>query len=31
MGKMELEVKVLDIKEEVFRRKIESIGAKLKE
>ncbi len=31
MGKMELEVKVLDIKEEVFRRKIESIGAELKE
>lgn len=29
MGKMELEVKVLDIKEEVFRRKIESIGAEL--
>lgn len=29
MGKMELEVKVLDIKEEVFRKKIESIGAEL--
>lgn len=29
MGKMELEVKVLDINEEAFRRKIESIGAEL--
>ncbi len=29
MSNMELEVKVLDIKEEVFRKKIESIGAEL--
>lgn len=29
MGRMELEVKVLDINEEVFRRKLESIGAEL--
>lgn len=30
MGKMELEVKVLDIKESEFRKKLEAIGAELK-